>query len=201
MTSQPIWLVSDRGRRLRTNAAKSRSQTVPLRHLMVVIGHDVAEVVATCGGWMSDSALAGWNVAAVVLRGGDSAPLKALGADAVSLNEAVRLIAEGSMPHALVVSAPLVRTNGAARLAVSATVKAELSEVSMWGEPLPIAFAQGSEPAVHHLSSAAAAFKAHALTLAGVACERVDPTESFAVRRHRPRRSRRTAAATNRAWS
>jgi hypothetical protein len=160
------------------------------KYQLDVTACDVTDLVRHAGGWLYDRAMAGWDVSVLLSREGDVTPLRILGLR----TQRPALEDDSSAPAralALATSADALAANPLLREDVFRAMKRGLVEVTLWGD-----FAggqqrsdpgrrfgangvdRGVESVTHVLSSAARAFKAHALRAAGLD-EPVGPVETF----------------------
>jgi len=159
------------------------------RYRLIVLGDGVGEIVECAGGFLCDRARAGWDLSVMlsgfldrpVARPCDPRPLSILGIDARELDTdvgaAIRRLPRGG---ALVVGAGLLARNAGVRDDVLRVMTQRQSEVTVWGGSADSGY--GLDPAAHPLSTAARAFKAHALRAAGVPAHDVSavaPTETL----------------------
>jgi len=78
----------------------------------------------------------------------------------------------------LAVSAEMYAADARIRQAVVAALNRWTTEVTLWQDDWPLAIAHRTTPVQHVLSSAARAFKCHALAAAGIRAD-VGPTETL----------------------
>jgi hypothetical protein len=147
------------------------------KYQLEVTACDVADVVRSAGGWLYDRAMAGWNVTVALTRGGDLRPLQILG---VTVHPQVDDEDSSGPPRgrALAVSSEVVASDPLIRSDVVKALKRGLTEVTLWGDSWPAGLEFRGAPVEHVLSSAARAFKAHALAALG-SSEPVGPVETF----------------------
>lgn len=130
------------------------STTWITRYQLHVLATDAADVVRSAGGWLCDRARAGWDVDVLLVDAADTRPLTILGATVTRFDgdvaAAVRKVGEG----ALAVSAALLTAD---------VLALGLPEVTVWGSG---EVGRPTKVLEHQLSSAAQAFKAHALAAA-----------------------------------
>jgi hypothetical protein len=150
------------------------------RYQLNVVAASIADVVRSAGGWLCDRARAGWDVNVLIADDHDPRPLTILGATALDLDaEFASMLKHTSPGDALAVSAELLRTDARVRADIRKVLERGLTEVTVWGVSSPADFGRQVDPVEHRLSSAARAFKAHAL--AGMAASEGAPgrTESL----------------------
>jgi hypothetical protein len=148
------------------------------RYQLIVVASSMVDVLRSAGGWMCDRARAGWDVNVLVADGHDERPLTILGASALDANgdlsDAVRAAVRGG---GLALNAHLLTADDRIRTDVLKVLKRGLTQVTVWGEDWPTEFGRKVDPVEHKLSSAARAFKAHALGVAAAPKTSVAPTE------------------------
>lgn len=151
-----------------------------LRYQLNVVAPTIEDVVQSAGGWLFDRARAGWDVNVLVTDGGDPRPLTILGATAHDPDEGFQSLVRGA-PHvgAMAVSADLLTADARIRDEVVRALKHGLTEVTVWGRRWPAELGRKAEQVEHRVSSAARAFKSHALVAADVAAGAVTPTETL----------------------
>ncbi|HYZ67882.1 MAG TPA: hypothetical protein VE666_08790 [Mycobacterium sp.] len=76
-------------------------------------------------------------------------------------------------------SADLLGTDTRIRDEIVRVLKHGLAEVTVWGERWPVELGRQADPVQHRVSSAARAFKSHALVAAEVSADVVTPTETL----------------------
>ena len=147
------------------------------RYQLTVVASSVADLVGSAGGWMCDKARAGWDVKVVLTGDGDTRPVAILGASHVDaeLSDVMKM---ASLGGALAVSAGAL-ADDRIRAGVVGIVKRGLTQVTVWGQDWPAEFSRKADPVEHKLSSAARAFKAHALGAATVSTSQVAGTETL----------------------
>lgn len=120
---------------------------------------------------------AGWDVSVVVTSECDLHPLRILGVTAGR-----RVIDEDSSAPtralAIAASADALADDPELRATVLRAMKRGIGDVLLWGSAWPEGIERGVDLVEHELSAAARAFKAHALSAAGLA-ESVGATERF----------------------
>jgi hypothetical protein len=80
---------------------------------------------------------------------------------------------------ALAVGVDVLRTDVRVRDEIVRALKRGLTEVTVWGEPSPADLGHQAETVTHRVSSAARAFKAHALAAAEVSAQADARTETL----------------------
>lgn len=157
----------------------SRGRATP--HKLLVLGVDTADIVSAAGGLVCDSVRAGMQVEVYLETPGDGRALQILGVGASILPDAFAF--EPEWPDAVYFAAALhERNRGVRRLITEATRRR--ADVALWGGNWP-AGNESTTCTEHRLSSAAQAFKSHAMKAAGV-LPGTAPVESF---RRRPGKS------------
>jgi hypothetical protein len=150
-----------------------------LRYQLNVVAATVQDVLESAGGWLCDRARAGWDVN-VMAAGGDPQPLSILGATALEENEGVRSMVRNSTGSgALAVSAELLASDGDVRDEVIRVLKRGVAEAIVWGERWPAELGRQWDPVQHRVSTAARAFKSHALAAAALPTDSVSTTEEL----------------------
>jgi len=155
---------------------RARVSTV-LRHEMTVIAADVADVVASAGGWLYDRRMAGWCVNVMVSDRDGGRALEILGAEVFDLDGNLdAVIRDPERAHAtVVVAAHVYARDGRVRQFVSDFGRGG-AEVALWGEAEPLGLDVSA--AGYRMSAAARAFKAQALLALGLPNDAVAPTEA-----------------------
>jgi hypothetical protein len=150
------------------------------RYQLTVIASSMVDLVQSTGGWMCDRARAGWDVKVVVAGHHDALPLTILGAAALDvdgeLSDVVKAVSRGG---GLAVSARLLASDDRIRADVLNVLKRGLTDVTVWGQEWPAEFGRKVDPVEHTLSSAARAFKSHALGAAAAPKSSVTATETL----------------------
>jgi hypothetical protein len=125
---------------------------------------------------MYDRVMAGWDVTVLLAEDADERPLHILGVETADLESALALWEERPHPQTVAVAADLFASDERVRRGVLGALDQGMTEVTLWGEQWPAELDDSVGPVRHHLSAAARAFKAQALTAtqdpeAGVADE------------------------------
>ncbi len=151
-----------------------------LRYQLNVVGSTTQDVVESAGGWLCDRARAGWDVNVLVADGGAPRPLTILGATAIDLEDGfLSMVRSASRGGALAVSTDLLGADARVRDEVVRVLKRGLTEVTVWGTQWPAELGRQGDSIQHRVSSAARAFKSHALVAADVSTDAVTPTEAL----------------------
>ena len=151
-----------------------------LRYRLNVVASTTEDVVRSAGGWLYDSARAGWDVNVLVAGGGDPRPLAILGATALDpAEDFVSTIRSASHGGAFAVSADLLGADARLRNEIVRVLKRGLTEVTVWGTRWPAGLGRQGDSVQHRVSAAARAFKSHALVAADVSTDAVTPTETL----------------------
>jgi hypothetical protein len=151
-----------------------------LRYQLNVVASTTEDVVKSAGGWLCDRARAGWDVNALVAEGGDVRPLTILGATALDLDKGfVSMVRSASRVGALAVSADVLAADPHVRDEVLRVLKQELTPITVWGRQWPPELGRQAESVQHRVSSAARAFKSHALVAAVGSADAVTATETL----------------------
>jgi hypothetical protein len=144
-------------------------------HRLLVLGVDTADMVSGVGGLVCDSVRAGLQVEVCLETVGDDRALQILGVRARALP--VRFDFDPQWPDAVVFAAALYERNQAVRRLVADSTRRRRSDVASWGGAWPTEPDSGMS-VDHRLSSAARAFKLHAMKASGIAAH-VSSTEPF----------------------
>lgn len=151
-----------------------------LRYQLNIVATSTLDVVQSAGGWLCDRARAGWDVNVMVADGGDPRPLTILGATALDLSEGfLSIVRNSSRVGALAVSAELLGADVPVRDEVLHVLKRGLTEVTVWGSQWPAELGRQADAVHHRVSSAARAFKSHALVAADVSPDAVTSSETL----------------------
>lgn len=151
-----------------------------LRYQLNVVASSTADVVRAAGGWLCDRARAGWDVNVLVADGGDARPLTILGATALGPDEDfVAVVRSASGIGALAVSVDVLRADSRVRDEILRVLKRGLTEVTVWGEQSPAELGHQADAVAHRVSSAARAFKSHALAAADISAGAITTTETL----------------------
>ncbi|WP_020104730.1 hypothetical protein [Nocardia sp. 348MFTsu5.1] len=150
-----------------------------MRYQLNVVARSVSDVVQHAGGFVYDRVMAGWDVTVILTDNCDTRPVKILGADVADLEKALATGGLGRHPQALAIAADLFKSDDRVQGGVVKAIESGNVEVSFWGDSWPLDSDAGSDSVVHQLSSAAAAFKSHALTAAAIPSDTADAAEVF----------------------
>lgn len=142
-----------------------------MRYRLNVVAPNVDDAVRAAGGWMFDRVMAGWDVRVMVAEGGDFRPLRIIGAEIADLETELVRGPAGTHPNALAVAAELYGRDGRIREGVRQALEHGGTEVTLWGDFWPSELDRSVGSVQHRLTVAARAFKAQALTAAGIADE------------------------------
>jgi hypothetical protein len=149
------------------------------RYRLTVVAADMVDAVSSAGGWLCDRARAGWDVTVLVAGHEDARPIAILGATALGFDAAgATVLALASQGVELAVTANVLTVDERVRADMLALLKKGGTAVTVWGEKWPAGFGGSTESTEHRLSSAARAFKAHALEAATPEPEPVAATET-----------------------
>jgi hypothetical protein len=154
---------------------------LPLTYEMLVLADDVADIVASAGGWLCDRVFAGWRVTAVIPDGSNRRPLDILGVKTLSFDAADE-IAHYASPRALAVGSTVMATDELARRDVETALNGRGVEVTFWGQSYPNHDDHCTRVMHHRLSDLARAFKTQALAAAFSSQIAVAPIEVFRSR-------------------
>jgi hypothetical protein len=153
-----------------------------LRPRLTVVAPTAAEAVTQAGGWLFDQAMAGWDVTVITTDHPDPRPLQMLGArdrDVAILRE---IPAVGVCLEAVAVPSDLYESDDLVREMVLAAAAGH-AEIRVWGKGWPSDFSPGADVVAHHLSLAARAFKAQAVSACAVQAGEGDAGEVEVFRR------------------
>jgi len=150
-----------------------------MRYRLDVVAPTVLDAVHSAGGWIYDRVMAGWDVTVLVGSGDDVRPLEILGAATADLESVLESWAERPHPQTVAVSADLFSHDERVRRGVVGALDQGATEVTLWGQPLPVELDSSVDTVVHRLSAAARAFKAQALGACGAGQQGVAPVETF----------------------
>lgn len=143
-------------------------------HRLLIMAPAVLDAVTFAGGWLFDRVMAGWTALVLTTQGGDDRPLRILGAHTEVVETALSC-AELRRPGAAAISAELYADDPPTLNRLLGTVRETDAEIIIWGDSGPA----GPDVITYRLSSAARAFKAHALAAAGAPPGAVGPVEIF----------------------
>jgi hypothetical protein len=149
------------------------------RYQLTVVAASTVDLIGSAGGWMCDKARAGWDVRVVLTDDSDTRPLAILGASPLSADAALSDVMKiASLGGALALSAGVL-ADERIRADVLGMLQRGLTQVTVWGQDWPAEFRRRADPVEHRLSSAARAFKAHALGAAAMPKSQVAGTETL----------------------
>jgi hypothetical protein len=151
----------------------NRGRATP--HQLLVVGADAADIVTGAGGLICDSVRAGLEVKVYLEVNGDERALRILGVRAGELPE--RFEFESEWPDAVLFTAGLHKRHQCVRRLVADAAKRRRADVGVWGGMWPVDGATGVG-IEHRLSTAARAFKVHAMLAIGKPAH-ISPTEPF----------------------
>ena len=167
-----------------------------LRPRLTAIAPSAADVVRCAGGWLFDRAIAGWDVTVITTGHPDPRPLRMLGARGRDVAILRAHPATGACLEAVAVRCDLYQSDERVREMVLRAAAGH-AEIRVWGEGWPADFRPGAGLVPHHLSLAARAFKAQAVSACGLAAHSGPPDDEVEVFRravvrtgtpHSPRR-------------
>ena len=139
-----------------------------LRPRLTAIAPSAADVVRCAGGWLFDRAIAGWDVTVITTGRPDARPLRMLGARGRDVAILRAHPVTGACLEAVAVRGDLYESDRRVREMVLRAA-AGRAEIRVWGEGWPADFSPGARLVPHHLSLAARAFKAQAVSACGLA--------------------------------
>jgi hypothetical protein len=149
-----------------------------IRYQLCVFARDVGELVDLAGGWICDRILAGWDVSVAVSEPGDLRPMQILGVTLVT-QQRLRLITDGSGAASIAITPGIFENNNHIRTEVLRALDQGAVEVTFVGPSLPSDLGGRLARRRHRLSSAARAFKTHALAAASVPRVAISNTENL----------------------
>ncbi len=149
-----------------------------IKYRLDVIGSSPADVVGSVGGWLCDRVRAGWDVNVLLPQRCDSRPLQILGMHAADLDPQALPTSTDYAARGLAVSAEMYASDPLIKQTVLSALDRWMTEVTLWHDGWPLAVGHRTTPVQHVLSSAARAFKRHALAAAGIPGT-VGPTETL----------------------
>ena len=142
-----------------------------------VFSDSVREVVAEAGGWIVDRVLAGWRVTLITDADDGECAGRILGCE-VAVASAIT-DASRPRPYGIVLTSARCRTDSQLQQCIADALDRHIAEISLIGVRPSGRCDPRLRPVTHCLSSAAQAFKAHALLAAGLSDSSVDVTERF----------------------
>lgn len=148
------------------------------KYRLDVIASSPADVVCSVGGWLYDRVRAGWDVTVLLPQHCESRPLQILGMHAAPLDAQALPVSTEHAARGLAVSAEMYAADARIKQAVLSALDRWMTEVTLWHDDWPLAVGHRTTPVQHVLSSAARAFKRHALAAAGIPGT-VGPTETL----------------------
>ncbi|MFV2178859.1 hypothetical protein ACFHW2_17325 [Actinomadura sp. LOL_016] len=128
--------------------------------------------VRFAGGWVFDRVAAGWDVTVLTADGTGSRALRILGARGLDLEKALNSPVRGPRPRALAVDAALFESDEEIRRRLIGALDSGM-EIRLWGGRRAALADEVPGCVQYRLSSAARAFKAHALAAATASAARV----------------------------
>ncbi|WP_068186822.1 hypothetical protein [Mycobacterium sp. UM_CSW] len=158
---------------------KVESRAAPQIYLLA---DNIGDVVRFAGGWTFDQVCAGFRVAILAKKTGNSQAARILGAQILELREALDNCDE--RPIAVVVASDLFVTDTNVAKHVRKVIAERTAVVATWGSP-GRPFARHAIPVQHRLSTAANLFKRQAFAAAGLSAA-PDRVESFIAARRSP---------------
>ncbi|GAB2824703.1 hypothetical protein GCM10022221_23370 [Actinocorallia aurea] len=134
----------------------------------------------SAGGWLFDCVMAGWDVTVLTPGKADPTALRILGARPGDLEAAILRSVPGPRPAAVAVEAHLCELEPRVGSLLRKAIDTSTTDIRVWGPAHPPTFPDAITPVRHHLSTAARAFKTHALaTLPAAPTPHVSLTETF----------------------
>jgi hypothetical protein len=147
------------------------------RPFLSVMSTSVDDAVRFAGGLIFDRVKFGWRVIVLLPAGEDTRPLRILGADIADVAAPPTELREHRT--ALAASATMCAHDASTRSEVATALATKTTEVIVWGAAIPDDLERGSRMISYRLSSAALAFKCHAMTAASLDPLSIEPTEIF----------------------
>ncbi|RAV08050.1 hypothetical protein DQP55_19990 [Mycolicibacterium sp. GF69] len=135
-----------------------------MRYRLDIVAPTVGDAVKYAGGWIYDRVMAGWDVTVLVGGDEDVRPLTILGAETLDLESVLAEWEERPHPQTVAVAANMIDRDARVRQHVRNALDQGGTEVTLWGERLPAELDSSVDSVEHHLSAAAKAFKARALS-------------------------------------
>lgn len=142
-----------------------------------VFSDSVREVVAEAGGWIVDRVLAGWRVTLITDADDGECAGRILGCEVTigsAITDALR-----PRPYGIVLTSARCRTDSQLQKCIADALDRQIAEISLIGVRPSGRCDPRLRPVTHRLSSAAQAFKAHALLAVGLPDSSVAVTERF----------------------
>lgn len=130
--------------------------------------------VRFAGGWVFDRVAAGWDVTVLTADSTGSRALRILGARGIDLETALNSTVRGPRPSALAVDAALCESDERIMRRLLTLLDTDM-DIRLWGGRRALPGDEAPGCVQHRLSSAARAFKAHALAAATASAGRVPP--------------------------
>ncbi|MGV0643723.1 hypothetical protein [Mycolicibacterium sp. XJ879] len=159
-------------RQIRSRRDRARTHAAPYK--LVVLAPDTADLVTAAGGLVADTLRAGWRVEIYLAAVSDARALQILGAHGHILPQSLDFGQE--WPAAVVFAAAMHERHRGVRRFITDAVRRHGADVAAWGGSWSSAPASASD-IEHRLSSAARAFKYHAMKAVGTLA--AAPVEAF----------------------
>ena len=151
----------------------SRGRATP--HQLLLLGTDIEDVVTGAGGLICDSVRAGLQVKVCLETNGEERALRILGVRACEMPD--RFEFESEWPDAVFFAAGLHKRHQGVRRLVADAARRRRADLGVWGGMWPLE--RGTGVGIEHrLSTAARAFKLHAMQAVGKPAT-ISPTEPF----------------------
>ncbi len=138
-----------------------------VRYRLDVIAFDVADLVASVGGWLYDRAARGWQVTVAAPADHDDRPLRILGAQTVALEQALAEPVRAEPGSALAVGAEALIADTRVQRRVVAMLENARGEVTVWGTRRPSIVEHRVRTTDYTPTGAAWVFKNQALAAVG----------------------------------
>lgn len=170
-------LIADENLREKLHARPYSVAGSLLRYELNVIADDVANVVASIGGWLFDRSAAGWDVTVLLLGDQDRHALRILGVGGLELDPWLSGAGRGTQRGAgLAVASELRGTDERIEAEIGYALRSGDIEVVQWGR----AGVTNRRGAIEYrLSAAARIFKGHALAATCLTDAPVGATETL----------------------
>jgi hypothetical protein len=161
--SVPFFSITDRPTEPAA-VARSHATRPPTKYRLAVLADSAADVARHAGGLLCDLTLSGWEVTVLVSSNQDLRGLRILGVQTLDLEYALSVSGLGPRPHAIAVAGDLYRRDPRVQCGVLQALKQGVTDLMLWQAPPEPELDPLIGAAVHHHSSSAAtAFKEHAL--------------------------------------
>ncbi|OBB05013.1 hypothetical protein A5662_10975 [Mycobacteriaceae bacterium 1482268.1] len=157
-----------------------RGRATPYK--LVVLGSDTGEIVRAAGGLVVDSIRAGWHVEVYLESAGDDRALHVLGVSGRAMPTTFDY--DVAWPDAVFFAAGLPERNVGVGKLITDAIRRRRTDLAKWDDK-PVSDHRSGTVIEHRLSSAALAFKQHAMTASGMPAHAA-PVEAFHSALRRP---------------